>query len=106
MVLLPHFTRSLLLRASLIWVVLRAAVELLSRVMAATLHLPSQPFLLTPRAALALVAFTTAVGWVEVRRRNEDLFLLCLGYGRLRLLVTLSIPAVLMELGIGILVRR
>jgi hypothetical protein len=44
-----------------------------------------------------------AAGWVSARRRNEDAFLLALGYGPARRWVTFLAPPALLELAIAIL---
>jgi hypothetical protein len=66
---------------------------------------PAHPFLLSPRAVLLLVAVVIGVGLVFARQRNEDLFLLCLGYSRTRLIGTMALPVVLIESGLAILAR-
>jgi hypothetical protein len=97
---LPHFSRSLLTRSLLIWLLLRAAVTAANLAVIAQLGLPSlsQPLLLTPQAVLLVIAFVAGAVWVSVRRRNEDLFLRCLGYGRLQLLAMLVAPPAVLEI--------
>lgn len=101
MFLVPHFTRSLLVRSLVTWLFVRGAVTAGS----AALGVPSSsPLVISPLAALATVGAVAGVGWVYARRRNEDLFLLCLGYGPARLIGVMVVP-LLLELGIGVAAR-
>lgn len=106
MILLPHFTRALVTRALLLWAFTRAVVSAASAALAGSLQLPqAHPLLLTPGAALALIAVVTAAAWVFTRHRNEEVFLRMLGYGRARLLATLAVPLLVLEVVLGIAVR-
>jgi hypothetical protein len=107
LILLPHFTASLLLRTLLIWGALRVAVMIGSSAVLGGLALPApaDPWLLTPRAAGVVVGVVVAAGAVSLRRRNEDLFLLTLGYGRARQLTTIGLPVLVTEIAIGVAQR-
>ncbi|MBV9774036.1 MAG: hypothetical protein JO040_08810 [Gemmatimonadetes bacterium] len=102
MILLPHFTRSLLTRSLVTWLFVRAVVTVGSAALGVP---PDPPFSIPPLAVVLVVGIVAVVGWVYARRRNEDQFLLCLGYGPVRLLGMLALPALLLELGIGIAAR-
>lgn len=107
MILLPHFTRSLVARSLLTWLFLRVCAGAASMFVAGELggSAPGHPLLLSPRAALLLIAAVVVVGLVSVRRRNEDAFLLCLGYGRSRVIGTIALPVALVEVVLGIVAR-
>jgi hypothetical protein len=106
-ILLPHFTSSILLRSLLAWAFVRAAVTAGSAALAGALRLPTpaNPLRISPLAVLLVLGVVGVLGWVSARRRNEDLFMLCLGYGRPRLLSTFVLPAALAELAIAVAVR-
>ncbi len=103
-ILLPHFTRSLLLRSLPAW----AFVRVLAMFVAAALPGADteNPLRLVPWAMLAVVATTGCVVWLSARQRNEERFLLSLGYGRARLVATGALPALLVELAVAVAVRR
>lgn len=104
LVALPHFTRSMVTRAVLVWAFVRVAATAAMGGTEAALHLPpSNPLRLNPAAALFVVAMVGAAGWVSARRRNEDAFLLALGYGPARRCATFAAPAALLELAMAIL---
>ena len=106
LILLPHFTRALVQRSLLLWGVLRLWAAAGAAAAQSALQVPAaHPLLLTPRAAIFLVAISVLGAWVFVRRNNEDRFLLLLGYSRLRLISTMAIPIVLLEVAIGFLLR-
>ncbi|HEX8243905.1 MAG TPA: hypothetical protein VF541_10425 [Longimicrobium sp.] len=103
MILVPHFTRSLLLRSLLLWAFLRV----LTTAVGAALAPPgANPLRQGPLAVLLTFAVVGVAGWVSARRRNEDLFLVSLGYGRARLLATFVLPAALAELAVQVAARR
>lgn len=104
-IILPHFTRSTVTRSLLTWAFVRVAVTAGMGAAEAAVGLPpGNPLRLTPVAALLVVAVVGVVGWVSARRRNEDTFLLCLGYSRARQLATIAAPAALLELLIAVMV--
>ena len=106
MIVLPHFTRSLLARAVLAWLFVRVAVSAGKAAAEAMLELPpSHPLELTLPAAQLVVGIVVLAVSVDVRRRNEDLFLLCLGYDRARLAGTLLLPALALEVIAAAVVR-
>ena len=100
---LPHFTASILVRSLVTWGFVRAAAVAGTSAVEAALHIPpSNPLHISPFAALFVVAVVGAAGWVSARRRNEDTFLLCLGYGRARRMGTIVAPAALLEVAIAL----
>jgi hypothetical protein len=102
MIHLPHFTRSLLARSLFTWFFIRLAVGYLKRAAEELVGLPlSHPLDLTPPAALMVAGLVATGGLVYARRRNEDLFLLCLGYERVHLVTLLVVPVLLLEMAIG-----
>ena len=106
-ILLPHFTRALLVRSLLAWLFVRTLITAGSAAPRGALQLPAppHPLFISPRAALAIVAVCGVVGWVYARRANEDVFLLGLGYGRARLLGLLMLPPLLLEAVLGVIAR-
>ena len=102
MILLPRFTRSLLARSLLAWAFVRV---LATAAGSAGVAPPPNPLQLVPWAAVLVVATVGVAGWVSARRRNEELFLLSLGYGRVRLLATIVALPALLELVIAVAVR-
>jgi len=66
---------------------------------------PRHPLFLSPTAAILLVSVVAGGCWVFARRNHEDVFLLALGYARVRLLATFLLPPLLLELALGVLVR-
>ena len=106
MVLLPHFTRSILVRSLLAWGFVRLVVAFGKAAVEKAMELPAtHPLELVPPAALLVVVMVSATGWVYLRRRNEDLFLTCLGYDRARVLAVLVLPVLALEVAVGIAVR-
>jgi hypothetical protein len=107
MIRLPHFTRSLVARSLVIWFFLRVCETVARAYVEAILggSAAGHPLLISPRAALLLVVVVVVVGLVSMRRRNEDAFHLCLGYGRRRVVATLALPVALMEVVLGIVAR-
>ena len=106
MPLLPHFTRSVLTRTLLSWAFVRLIVAFGKAVAEPAAELPpTHPLELVPAAALLVVVMVSATGWVYLRRHNEDLFLLCLGYDRRAILALLVLPLLALELVVGIGVR-
>ena len=103
-VVLPHFTRAMVTRAVLAWAFVRVATTAATGAAERALRLPpSDPLRLDPAAALFVVAVVGAAGWVSARRRNEDAFLLALGYGPARRWATFLAPPALLELAMSIL---
>jgi hypothetical protein len=99
LVILPHFGRSILWRAVAVWAFLRAAASATMGASEAALHLPpSNPLHLNPFAAALVLACVGVAGLVSMRRCNEDTFLLCLGYGRLRQMAMFLAPGLMLEL--------
>ena len=54
---------------------------------------------------LLVVVMVSATGWVYLRRRTEGLFLLCVGYGRAPVLALLALPALALEVALGLAFR-
>jgi hypothetical protein len=105
MILLPHFTRAVVLRSVLTWLVLRAAAAGGTVATAGSLGLQTpHALLLSPRVVILLLTVATAVGWIYAHRYNEDRFLLSLGYTRARLIATMLLPLIVLECGILIAV--
>ena len=103
--LVPHFTRSILVRSLVTWAFVRVAASAAMRGAEAAVGLPpGNPLRLDPVAALLVIAIVGVVGWVSARRRNEDLFLLCLGCGRARQMAMTVAPAALLEAMIALAV--
>jgi hypothetical protein len=101
--ILPHFTWSTVVGSLVTWVFVRVAVTAVMVWVAASIRVPlGNPLRLNPAAALLVIAAVGVVGWVSARRRNQDLFLLCLGYGRGRQLATIVVPPVLLEVAVAI----
>lgn len=96
---LPHFTRSILARSLAAWGLTRVAATAATAAAAGMLQTAAaHPLRLNPVAALLVIAVVLGVGWVSMRRRNEDTFLLCLGYGRARQMAMFAGPAAAIEL--------
>ena len=103
--ILPHFTRSILVRSLMTWAFVRVAATAAMGGAAASLGLrPGNPLRLNPVATLLVIGVVAGVGWVSARRRNQDLFLLSLGYGRARQLAMVVAPAALLEVAIALAV--
>jgi hypothetical protein len=104
-IVVPRFTRSILVRSLALWAFARVLAGVAMANAAGDLGAPEvDPVRLRPGAALLLITAVGVVGWVAARRRNEDLFLLCLGYGRGWQLATILAPPVLLEVGIAVLI--
>jgi hypothetical protein len=102
-----HFTRSILVQTLLVYVVLRAWITaggLAMAEVAGAEPLP-HPLFLSPLAALVLVLIVGAVGWVYLRRRNQDLLFANLGYGRGYTLALLFGPITLSEALLAVVAR-
>lgn len=103
-IVVPHFTRSMVLRALLTWAFVRGAAGAGLGAAEAAIGLPpGNPLRLNSVAALCVIAIVGVVGWVSARKRNENTFLLCLGYGRARQLATLIAPAAVAEVMMAML---
>ncbi|HET7461102.1 MAG TPA: hypothetical protein VFJ82_07630 [Longimicrobium sp.] len=95
----PHFTRWMVLRSLLTWLFVRGAATAGIGAAAAAVGLPpANPLRLNPVAALVVIAIVAVAGTVWARKRNEDTFLLCLGHSRARQLATLLAPVAAAEL--------
>ena len=106
MPVLPHFTRAIVLRALMAWGFVRLVAALGKAAVEQALELPpTHPLELVPAAALLVIVMISATGWVYVRRRNEDLYLMCLGYDRAAVLALLVLPALALEVAVGIAMR-
>ncbi|HEU4562878.1 MAG TPA: hypothetical protein VFS20_33920 [Longimicrobium sp.] len=101
--IIPHFTRSIVARSLAAWAFMRALATIAMSAAWAALGLRlDNPLRLNPVAALLVIALVAGLGWVSTRRRNEDTFLLCLGYSRSRQMAMFVGPAVVAELVITI----
>ncbi|HEX6748862.1 MAG TPA: hypothetical protein VF092_16305 [Longimicrobium sp.] len=104
MILLPHFTRSLLLRSLLAWAFMRVLAMFVAAALPGAAD--ANPLRLVPWAMLAVVATTGCVVRLSARQRNEERFLLSLGYGRARLIATAVFLPLLVEMAIAVAMRR
>lgn len=101
--ILPHFTRSILTRSLAAWAFTRVAATAATAAVSGMLQTaPAHPLRLNPVAALLVIAVVAGAGWVSMRKRNEDTFLLCLGYGRPRQMAMFAGPAAALELLLAI----
>ena len=99
LLIIPHFTRSMTVRSLLTWAFVRVTAGVGMGAAEAAVGLPpGNPLRLHPVAALAVIAIVGAAGWVSARKRNENTFLLCLGYGRARQMATILVPGAVAEL--------
>ena len=106
MPILPHFTRSIVIRSLLAWGFVRLIVALGKAAVEKAAELPpTHPLELFPAAALLVIVMISATGWVYLRRRNEDLYLMCLGYDRAAVLALLVLPVLALEVAVGIAMR-
>ena len=106
MPILPWFTRSIVVRSLLAWGFVRLIVALGKAAAEQAAELPhTHPLELVPAAALLVIVMISATGWVYLRRRNEDLWLMCLGYDRAGVLALLVLPVLALEVAVGIAVR-
>lgn len=97
--ILPHFTRSILGRSLSVWAAMRAVMTAtLSAAAPVRATEPANPLRIPLVAVLLVLGVVCVVGWVSSRRRNEDTFLLCLGYGRARQMALIVVPAAVLEL--------
>lgn len=106
MILLPHFTAALLARSFFTWLVLRVTAMVGSMAIAQAIGAtPISRFArLSPAAVIMLLMVVVGTGWVYMRRRGEDRFLLNLGFGRTNSIATLLAAPIAGELCI-LLVR-
>ena len=88
----PLFTRAIVVRAALLWLGVRMMVAS-SGLLGGGLMLPIG----VPASAL-IIAATVFLAGVELRRRNEFLFLGSLGYAPLLLLALSAVPVVPLEI--------
>jgi hypothetical protein len=106
MPLLPHFTWPILVRSLMAWGFVRLIVAFGKAAVEDAMELPpTHPLELEPVAALLVVVMVSATGWVYLRRRNEDLLFLCLGYDRGPVLALLALPVLALEVAMGVAVR-
>ena len=106
MPIVPHLTRSILIRSLLAWGFVRLVVAFGKAAVEQAAGLPpTHPLELVPAAALLVVVMVSATGWVYLRRRNEDLFLLCLGFDRAAVLALLALPVLALEVAVGVALR-
>jgi hypothetical protein len=98
-IILPHFTPPIIVRSLVSWAFVRFLAGMAGSVLAPP---GANPFQLVPWAAAVVVAAAGAMGWVSARRRNEDIFLLSLGYGRARMLAMMMAPAALAEVALSL----
>jgi hypothetical protein len=97
--ILPHFGASIFARALLAWAAVRFAASAATGAMARAADLPrANPLHLNPFAAALVLLIVAGVGLVSLRGRNEDTFLLCLGYGRLRQMAMFVAPGAVLEI--------
>ncbi len=106
MPILPWFTRSIVVRSLLAWGFVRLIVAIGKAAAEEAAGLPlSHPLELVPSAALLVIVTISVAGWAYVRRRNEDLYLMCLGYDRAAVLGLLVLPVLALEVLVGLAVR-
>ncbi|HEU4800644.1 MAG TPA: hypothetical protein VFS94_08430 [Gemmatimonadales bacterium] len=91
-----EFLIPLLVRGLFVWLVLRAVLAFIAMLIEGA----PQPIVVPGRAALWLVLIVTAVGILELRRRNETLLLANLGVRRWLLALLCAAPAIVGELAI------
>ena len=94
------FTVPILLRGSLVWACLRAALTLLPWLMSGF----DEPFTtaVTARAAAWIVLVAAALGLIEMRRRNEHLLLANLGFRQRTLAILAGLPALIGEVAMAL----
>lgn len=86
-------------RAVWLWILIHAAVVLIR--LAARLPPLGEP---STKQAVIVAAVIGTLSWLEIRRRNEDLFLANLGVAPARLYLHALIPPFLLELALRMLV--
>jgi hypothetical protein len=92
-------SRRIALRAAWLWLLLRAALALIR--LAAKAPPLEEP---STKQAVIVIAVVGALSWLEIRRRNSDLFLANLGVAPLRLFLYGCIPPFLLEVVLRMLV--
>ena len=79
------------------WVLAHLVKAVLLVVMTANAGRPLDPTVLLPGGNPLVVLVVVGLGMLEARRRDEDLFLANLGYGRMVIAAYLALPAVALE---------
>jgi hypothetical protein len=92
------FGTAVLRRSAFTWLAVRIFVAVCVAFLGELLVLPPHPLLLSPVAGLGVVLTVGAIGLMDARRRNEDLFLANLGVSRTQIAVTAAMPALVLEL--------
>lgn len=92
--------RGIALRAIYLWLILHIIFALL------LLMVKQPPFEFSTRAGAVLVGVVTLLSWRELRRRNEDLLLANLGVGIPRLIALCTLPPLVLEITLRVLVHR
>lgn len=107
MILLPHFSRFLLIQSLLAWVVVRAAVTLATAAADPVrgAGVEAHPLRLPLPALILMLAALAGVLWAFARRFNLDVLLLALGYSRGRIALALVTPPLVIEVVIAVVVR-
>jgi hypothetical protein len=91
------FAAALLGRSVFAWLGVRVFVAMCIAFLGEVLVPPPNPILLSPGAALLVVLGVAALGLLDARRRNEDLFLANLGVSRAQIVFMAALPALVFE---------
>lgn len=95
--LVAPLARILIRRSVAYWVLLHLAKAIVLAIMPAGPGPPLDPATLLPGHNPFLVLVVLAAGMIEARRRNEDLFLVNLGFGPASVAAYLMLPAAALE---------
>jgi hypothetical protein len=98
------FAIALLVRAAVLWLVLRAVIGTASVIVPG--QRPRGPFVLSIPASLGLVGIVGTLALLDARRRNEGRFLANLGVSEAVIVLLSMIPAAAAELLIGMIAPR